>query len=352
MIGSSRACAGSRSATLVDRPRCLDRDRQSRPSGSLSRGTGRRIFFADPLKPHLKERPLAKGTQVNYRLGLDLLHRQGVTTLSFSDLTSHKANLYIQKIKREHGGAAAVQQKTLLSNLWQFAREFPDFDGGDRSNPMTGKEIKQPYTVAQEHEPWPEHVQDRFLDKCDENLFLAFHLLICTGQRVSDVATMKRSQYDGTHIVLTQQKDRSKTPMTIKAPKVLRDVLAKARKSNSSEYLLTHKWGRPYSVQSLSLRIRETLRAIGHGEYTTHGLRKNAGIMLAENGATVPQIMAALGHKTPKMALYYCRLANQKLLAEQASEILDLAFAKRGERREAKRAANVAAARARLKVVR
>ena len=74
--------------------------------------------------------------------------------------------------------------------------------------------------------------------------------------------------------------------------------------------------------------------------------------MLAENGATVPQIMAALGHKTPKMALYYCRLANQKLLAEQASEILDLAFAKRGERREAKRAANVAAARARLKVVR
>jgi integrase len=94
-------------------------------------------------------------------------------------------------------------------------------------------------------------------------------------------------------------------------------------------------------------RIRETLRAMGHGEYTTHGLRKNAGIMLAENGATVPQIMAALGHKTPKMALYYCRLANQKLLAEQASEILDLAFAKRGERREAK----VAKRRAVLKVV-
>ena len=78
-------------------------------------------------------------------------------------------------------------------------------------------------------------------------------------------------------------------------------------------------------MQSLSLRIRETLRAMGHGEYTTHGLRKNAGIMLAENGATVPQIMAALGHKTPKMALYYCRLANQKLWAEQESEILDLA---------------------------
>jgi integrase len=294
-------------------------------------------FFANPEKPHLKEKPLAKGTQYNYRLGLDLLHKQGVTSLAFSDLTSHKANLYIQKVKRERGGAAAAQQKILLSNLWTFARDFPDFDGGDRPNPMTGKEIKQPYSVAQEHEPWPEQVQEDFLAACDENLHLAFHLLICTGQRVSDVAAMKRSQYDGTHITLTQQKDRSKTPMTIKAPKLLRDVLA--QKSKGSEYLLTHKWGRPYSAQSLSLRIREVLRVVGHSEYTTHGLRKNAGIMLAENGATVPQIMAALGHKTPKMALYYCRLANQKLLAEQASDILDLAFAKRAEGREGRVAA-------------
>ena len=105
--------------------------------------------------------------------------------------------------------------------------------------------------------------------------------------------------------------------------------------------------GRPYSAQSLSLRIREVLRRIGHPEYTTHGLRKNAGIMLAENGATVPQIMAALGHKTPKMALYYCRLANQKLLADQAADILDIAFGERTERRQAKAAKR----RASMKVV-
>src|SRR6202034_1232948 len=100
--------------------------------------------------------------------------------------------------------------------------------------------------------------------------------------------------YDGTHFALVQKKDRSKTPMKIKAPKLLRQVLAGAQKSNSCDYLLTHKWGRRYGAQSLSLRIRETLRRVGHDGYTTHGLRKNAGIMLAENGATVPQIMAAL----------------------------------------------------------
>ena len=163
-------------------------------------------FFADPDMPYLKEKPLAKGTQYNYRLGLDLLHKQGVTSLAFSDLTSHKANLYIQKVKRERGGAAAAQQKTLLSNLWTYAREFPDFDGGDRANPMTGKEIKQPYSVAQEHQPWPEEVQDDFLAACDENLYVAFHLLICTGQRVSDITKMKREHYDGTYFELVQKK--------------------------------------------------------------------------------------------------------------------------------------------------
>ncbi len=172
--------------------------------------------------------------------------------------------------------------------------------------------------------------------------------MICTGQRVSDVTKMKREHYDGTHFALVQNKDRTKTPMKIKAPKLLQDILAaRAKRVGDADYLLTHKWGRRYSEQSLSKRIKEVLHAIGHPEYTTHGLRKNAGIMLAENGATVPQIMAALGHKTPKMALYYCRLANQKMLADQAADILDLAFAGRQVNRQAR----VAKRRAGLRVV-
>jgi integrase len=334
-----RLLATAAKSRRVGRPSAMSKPKTVKPTVGLFveryRGSD---FFADPSKPHLREKPLAPGTQYNYRAGLDLMHEQGITSLCFSDLTPHRANLYVQKIKRERGGAAAAQQKTLLSNLWQFARNFPDFDGGDRHNPMTGKEITQPYTVAQEHEPWPEDVQEDFLAACDENLYLAFHLLICTGQRVSDVAKMKRSQYDGTWITLTQQKDRAKTPMKIKAPKLLQKVIAKAdaRRGDETEYLLTHKWGRRYTRDSLGHRIKEVLKITGHERYTTHGLRKNAGIILAENGATVPQIMAALGHKTPKMALYYCRLANQKLLAEQAADILDLAFARRAEGRAAR----------------
>lgn len=304
-------------------------------------------FFSHPQKPGLKEVPLAAGTQYHYRLALNLLHKQGVTGLSFADLTPHKANLYIQKIRREVNGSAARMQMTVLSNLWSFARNFPDFDGGDRANPMIGREITNPYKLKREHQPWPEQVQDDFLAACDENLYVAFHLLLCTGQRISDVARMKRDQYNGAHITLTQKKDRTQTPMKIKAPKLLREVLAKAKKSNSCDNLLTHKWGRPYAVKSLSMAISTVLRDIGQDGFTAHGLRKNAGIMLAENGANVQVIMAALGHKTPKMALYYCRLADQKKLADQAADILDMVF----ERRDAARASRVTERRSRLRIV-
>jgi hypothetical protein len=49
-----------------------------------------------------------------------------------------------------------------------------------------------------------------------------------------------------------------------------------------------------------------------------HGLRKNAGMELAEAGATVEEIMAVLGHKTPKMAMFYCEQARQAVMNENA----------------------------------
>jgi len=107
-------------------------------------------------------------------------------------------------------------------------------------------EIKSPYTVKQEHLPWPQEVQDKFLAACGHNLHRAFHLLTCTGQRVSDVAKMKRAQCDETRRRITlargQQRDRSKTPMTIPVSKRLQRVLA-LQNDTGSEYLLAHKWG-------------------------------------------------------------------------------------------------------------
>ncbi len=305
-------------------------------------------FFAPPDKPRPKDKPFRPGTQQNYRLGIALLRQvKGadgtmMVDLPLDRLSPRLANLYIQRIKRERSGSTALIQKNILSNLWKFAGRFVEFNPGDRVNPMAGREIECPYKVRQEHKPWPQDVQDRFLSCCDENLYLAFHLLLCTGQRVSDVAAMMWSQLKGEHIHLVQIKDREGRPMRIRAPQQLMALLAKREKV--STHILTHKWQRPYTRDSLTHRVKDVLKANGDAGYTTHGLRKNAGIALALNGASVQVIMACLGHKTEKMALYYTRLALQGELADQGAAIMDRVFAEQQARRKAQ-------ARAQIKLV-
>ena len=126
-------------------------------------------FFAPPDKPRPKDKPFRPGTQYNYRLGIELLRQikggdgTSMAELPLDRLTPRMANLYIQKIKRERSGSTALTQKNILSNLWKFAGRFVEFNPGDRPNPMAGREIEQPYKVRQEHKPWPQDVQDRFL---------------------------------------------------------------------------------------------------------------------------------------------------------------------------------------------
>jgi len=252
-----------------------------------------------------------------------------------AEFTPKTARIYLHKVAEHYRPTVARTQLMLLSNLWQFAMRFDEFDPGAQTNPFAGIGESAFYTVEQEHEPWPEEVIERFLAACDENLYFAFHLLLCTGQRVSDVCAMRWSQCVGTRIALTQIKTKkSNDPMRIRVPDVLKVLLD--RRDRVHEHILTHKWGRPYTRDSLGHRIKDVLIANGDGQYTVHGLRKNAGIMLAENGATVPMIMAALGHKSPKLALYYTRLADQAKLSDQAAEVVNMVFNRRAAAKDAK----------------
>ena len=75
----------------------------------------------------------------------------------------------------------------------------------------------------------------------------------------------------------------------------------------------------------LTKKIKARLRAIGGEKYTLHGLRKAAGVRLAEAGASVPMIMSILGHRSPGMALFYCREANKRQLSDDAMKLWEKA---------------------------
>ena len=76
--------------------------------------------------------------------------------------------------------------------------------------------------------------------------------------------------------------------------------------------------GSPLAPESLSMAFRRALRRAGITGYSVHGLRKNAGVALADAGCDMREIMAILGHRTYAMALHYTKRADQRRRARSA----------------------------------
>src|SRR5262249_25214610 len=103
---------------------------------------------------------------------------------------------------------------------------------------------------------------------------------------------------------------------------LLKVLMSTERKS---EIILTTRAGKPFTKTQLTKAIKARLREIGAEAYTLHGLRKAAGVRLAEAGASVQQVMVCLGHKTPAMALYYCREASKRQKSDEAMKLWERA---------------------------
>lgn len=71
--------------------------------------------------------------------------------------------------------------------------------------------------------------------------------------------------------------------------------------------------------------IQDATASVGAPEYSAHGLRKNSAIQLAEAGCSVQQIMSITGHVTWRQAMHYTQRREQRALALQAMDKLELA---------------------------
>lgn len=257
----------------------------------------------------------AEGTRYNYRLALDLLKaRLGRGLLV--DLDQEAVEVYSAVVAREHGDFAGDDQISMISNLWEFAKGFQEFRRKGRINPTT--RIRRHYKHDGEgHLVWPEEVIEQFDSGCPAHLQLVRLGLHYTGQRGGDVVRMKWADFDGKRIHVVQEKTGTK--LWLNCPKPLLVALRREQRKSNREFIFHHAFDAPFAnAQTLSHAIRNRLEALKIEGYTMHGLRKNAGMELAEAGCTVEEIMAVLGHKTPKMALFYCQQARQKIMNENA----------------------------------
>jgi integrase len=294
-----------------------------------------KYLASNRFNPESKE-AYAEGTRYNYRKHLDLL-RARLGGGIFVDLDQEAVEVYSAEVAREHGPSAGDDQIAMISNLWEFAKGFREFKRHGKINPTT--RITRHYQHDGEgHLVWPEDVIEAFDSDCPAHLQFVRMGLHYTGQRGGDVVAMKWTDFDGKRIYVVQEKTGKK--LWLNCPKPLLAALKREQKKTNREYIFLHAYGEPFAnAQTLSHAIRNRLHALGFKDYVMHGLRKNAGMELAEAGATVEEIMAVLGHKTPKMAMFYCEQARQSVMNENAVGKWDAAIEKKAVKAVAKKRA-------------
>ena len=259
------------------------------------------------------------GTQRAYAVSLKILRESPIARGLVRDLDRRNVNAHCSEVEQRFGRSRGDHQAMMISIVWDFAdRHLAQCKLSDRTNPTRRR--RRSYE-ASPRLAWSGSVCKRFLDGASDELKLAFALLLYTGQRRGDVIRMRWSDFDGKFISLTQEKTGEHV-----AVRVHRDLRAALMKiERRSDFILTTKTGRPFDKTALTKAVKARLRAIDGEAFTLHGLRKAAGVRLAQAGPSVQQIMTVLGHKTPGMALFYCREASKRELSDSAMKLWEKA---------------------------
>jgi enterobacteria phage integrase len=250
---------------------------------------------------------LAPSSQQRYRLVLDKFAQKDGHRL-VRDMPRRVAISIIEEIGETAPGMANLSA-SVMRRLFAYAigKELR------KDNPFSGIE---PYRLGSHHTwseaeiatyraAWPIGTRER----------LAFDLLLYTGQRVGDVAAMRRSDLRNGVIHVTTEKTGAELDIPLH-PDLLRSIKACAAQGLT---LIGSPHGRPMSAKALSAMVTRAALAAGLSKKCVpHGLRKSAMRRLAEYGSTSKEIASMSGHRSLKEIERYTDAADQAHLARSA----------------------------------
>lgn len=194
--------------------------------------------------------------------------------------------------------------------LFGYARSL----GEMTNDPTAGLSAPQ----SGEYRPWRQDEVDAFMKGTDSVVNMAVKLAYYTGQRMSDVLTMRWDDIKNGEIHVVQQK--TKTPLVIPIhPKLKAALRTHAARHGKSDTIIANRYGKPYDPIEFRVRFRRERKRLGlPDDLVFHGLRKLTAVSLAEKGASTQEIMAVGGWKSLKQVSHYCKGANQRQLAASA----------------------------------
>jgi len=180
--------------------------------------------------------------------------------------------------------------------------------------------VKRVYRSDRSELIWlPEQVS-AFLKVTSPELAAALMLAMHTGQRQADLLRLPWSAYNGKRITLRQSKSRR--TVSIRCTRALRTMLEGMERV--SPLILTTPTGRAWKKRYFSQCWQEASQQANILDLHFHDLRGTAITMLAEAGATVPEIASATGHSLQHVTrILEVYLARTRPLADGAIAKLD-----------------------------
>jgi integrase len=145
---------------------------------------------------------------------------------------------------------------------------------------------------------------------------LVYELALWLGPGRSDLARLRPEDLRDDKIGWTRKK--TGTLVTMPITSFLRIALDAADLSGPT--IVKTAAGNPFSIKSLTGRMRDWTEAAGLSGCTLHGLRKTLGKRVADAGGTTRQSMSVLGHEDIKQAELYSEEAEREKLAREAME--------------------------------
>ena len=207
---------------------------------------------------------------------------------------------------------------SVLSVLCEFARVEL---GWIQVNPCANPDRLPVQT--QGYRPWPLEDFLAFCDRSDPEWTFRAHFALLTAQRGQDQVAVRWDAYDGRGIRFVQMKggDKIEVYVTVAGTPLKRELDARKKKARALTILETAQ-GTPWKRVAYSTACSRAIAAAGLRGLTWHGLRGAAASWAADEGADQKAAQALLGHRTPAMTAHYSRGAEQKRMAERASQAI------------------------------
>lgn len=254
---------------------------------------------------------LAASTKASYRRDMDAI------LLKNADKDVRKTQR--QHVRAAHAALHVTPRKAdkylqTISLLWNFGAEKLDWPLGE--NPAKGIEK---YGRQKEFEPWPEWMVEK-LKHSPTKVQTAAELILGTGQRPNAAIKMRRDQFDGEWMIVTDEKQGKQ--FETYCPDHLRDYLSTLPRHGT--FVLAKNLTEPLGYDAIEKAFRNWRATLGDNArpYVLHGLRKLAIVRLAEAGCSDAEIQAVTG-QSAEMVAYYRSMASRRTLSRSAQKRRD-----------------------------